>query len=358
MRPFRKARIVCCLIACFYLCWPVLGDEQLPTTSTQPNLHVDVFGTKTGKLPITKGYVFLDGRYLDTPYQVDRRGDALFINGRLVRHYKVKWPPYKLRENTDPGVPKGLTRMSRFPDDGTPAAHWRRKLRYLAQHKSPGDVPQAMRKYFLSLPNVKSAEFKNPQRKCFINVELWNGQTTSFEVIPHQDLANPKNATAQDVLQWLDHHRAELEEQLRKGDCLFIFTGPMAATFRIASGAVPQALPAVLGALCSDASDASKLQTLELWNVISPGPTDHKRCKPLLESFRTSDQLAARIQSLLDEHPRRPRPISFKEYDAIMKKVLKMDLPMKEKRRMLGKLLAQKQAEIEAEFEAAQQGSE
>jgi len=207
-----------------------------------------------------------------------------------------------------------------------------------------------MREYFLSLPNVKSAEFVNPRIKHLLEVTFWNGPTIKFEVVLHPDSANPKRTTRQDMVRWLERHRSELEGALARGDCLFLFTKAI-ATFRIGATKVPQALPPVIAALSSDASNDKKFDTLELWNVITAGPSDRKTSSPLVRGFKGSQQLTDRIRGILEKHPRRPRPISRREHREIMQRVLKMPGTLAERRNMRRKLLEEKRKQIIAEFE-------
>jgi hypothetical protein len=334
----------------------VAQSSSAPTTRSQ--LHADAFGEYRGK-PIATGYLFLDGAYIDSPYTVSRCGVAVLVNGIRMRTYRIQWPPRDWSVREDPGIPPGVTRDTTFDDFPTMDAPWSRKGRYLSHHHAAEDVPELMAQYFRALPFVKSVEYENPRHKDTLKVTTLGGEVRLFDVLPREEkvggLGPPKASAIQN---WLERRVKDIEEPLTKGNCLLLFrdTG---RDLRIAGSRVPQTLPAVVEALSSNRSTEDKFKVLELWDVINPGPYDRKVCAPLVKSFKGSPQLSARVQELLDKHPRRPRPMSYWERRDIQQQVLKMkDKTMKEKRELLSKLLRKKQAQIEADFLRAQQQNE
>ena len=42
------------------------------------------FAQKQKTKPINSGFVFIDGKYIETPYVVKRKGDKVYINNEIV----------------------------------------------------------------------------------------------------------------------------------------------------------------------------------------------------------------------------------------------------------------------------------
>ncbi len=126
---------------------------------------VDVFGTNEGK-PIDSGFVFYDGRYVEAPYRVIRRGVGLYLNETRLPESGA-WPPTDY-EDKDPGVPPGLTRNSTFADlefKDKPGDSWdRKKVRWLRRHHTPEEAQRLIVRYYEELPFVAKAELLSPGR--------------------------------------------------------------------------------------------------------------------------------------------------------------------------------------------------
>lgn len=325
------------LVAVGSACGTVIGQETNTTApATQPDLHVTEFGEHTGQ-EINDGFVFADGRYLDAPYRVARRGCALFVNGVMVQDYKIKWPPYKLEVERDPGIPAGLTRESTFEKDPSPDAHWRRKWRYLLQHFPPEEAPDRMAEYFRSLPFVKSAVFQDPPHNSRLNVTTWEGKTAKFWLSAEPENVGRKTPTREEIASWLEEKRQHIEERLSKGYCIMYFN---ASLERAMDGKrAMMVLPPIVEVLSSDRTDDEKFDVLEQWDVIMPVPDDRRLYGSLVKNFRGSTQLSARVADIRKKHPPTTRPLSYREHLQILQEVGKMDSPPNEREALLRKRL-------------------
>jgi len=98
-------------------------------------LYVKELGGITGT-SINSGFIFIDGRYLDAPYIVSRKGLGIFVNDVFVKKSAVQWPPVDMRVKEDPGFPSldGITENTTF-DEFTKKcwAQLAPKCRYLHQ---------------------------------------------------------------------------------------------------------------------------------------------------------------------------------------------------------------------------------
>jgi hypothetical protein len=86
-------KAICTIVAVFLL----LSSVHASTNET--NQSVRDLGSESGA-PVDAGFVFVNGRYVDAPYVVSRRGDSIFINEELIET-PVPWPlpPEVLKTN-------------------------------------------------------------------------------------------------------------------------------------------------------------------------------------------------------------------------------------------------------------------
>lgn len=62
--------------------------------------------------PFSSGYVFIDGKYLEPPYKVERYGTAIRINGRQVTGEVIPWSAFA---KTQPGVRRNVEVLAADP---------------------------------------------------------------------------------------------------------------------------------------------------------------------------------------------------------------------------------------------------
>ena len=182
---------------------------------------VKELGVKEGE-PVDAGFVFFDGRYIDAPYRVSRRGRHVFINDVVVFQWD-RWPLPDLRVNEDPGYPPGLTENSGLEDvikGNSENSPWQRKSRYLYQHFPLDVARQKMADWFRRLPFVESAEFRHPGSGG-LRIKMKNGEEKNVGVSPP-----PKESiyswefTNKDIIAWLERDRGRYEARLKEGDAV------------------------------------------------------------------------------------------------------------------------------------------
>ena len=141
------------------------------------------FGENLGR-PLQSGFVFHEGRYVDMPYKVGRKGLAVYINDVLARP-PLEWPPRNVVVDLDPGLPAGLAADSSFKDIENTAdpyeAAWHLKYRFVMQHFSQDEAAREMAKWFQSLPFV--ANVSQDPAPSFLTIRAKNGEEKIYSLL-------------------------------------------------------------------------------------------------------------------------------------------------------------------------------
>lgn len=120
---------------------------------------ITALGTSKGE-PISKGFVFKNGKYVSAPYVVDRRGLDIYIGDELMSK-GPEWPPYDFRVNEDPGAPPaGTSPIDSIPPgiDGRDT-YWAKKARYVFQHNGEQAAREIMVELYRSCPKLARVDW-------------------------------------------------------------------------------------------------------------------------------------------------------------------------------------------------------
>ena len=264
-------------------------------SETRQNNGVKELGETHGK-PVDSGFVFLDGRYIDAPYTVSRRGIEVLINGIVVRR-AARWPLRDSSVSEDPGDPQGLTERSSMADLKV-SRHALRKLRYLRQHFPPEIARQRMAEYYRKCPCVESV-VPNPRCSEDLLVTLKDGRSALIYVAPFMP-----PPTKHDVRRTLERYRESLQQRLQKGDCYFFFSKRGDNSF--GKDKVCKDLRAMVAILRSERSTEEKRALLERLGFLSHRISGHDS---LVTSFQASQQLDRRIDALVAKSGVPPRTV-------------------------------------------------
>lgn len=120
---------------------------------------IEALGVVEGK-PIDSGFVFIDGRYVEAPYTVSRRGRQIFINDVLIYQWP-EWPLMDRHVREDPGPPpKEYEKLTSFAeiieDKEWLNSHLYQKRRYLYEHFPEKEANEKMMEYYRQCPFVAS----------------------------------------------------------------------------------------------------------------------------------------------------------------------------------------------------------
>ena len=189
-----------------------------------------VLGVVEGK-PIDSGFVFIDGRYVEAPYTVSRRGRQIFINNILVYQY-AEWPLMDRHVREDPGPPpKEYENLKSFNDvlASDSMAEWlnchlERKRRYLYEHFPKEEADEKMLEYYRQCPFVASVNVPTEGPVEIVTKSGKKENMTPTPPLPH--MPGHWDFGAQDVLRGLESWSNLLTESLSKNDTLFFFGVP------------------------------------------------------------------------------------------------------------------------------------
>ena len=215
---------------------------------------VQDLGVTDGK-PITNGFVFIDGKYLDPPYVVSRQGNGVYINGNLVEQ-PCPWPILEKAEPVspaeDPKIPATITKDTSQYDRELMTYLGAKKAYYRAKYGEI-EMVKMMVKVYQELPCVLKAT--SGQDENYISVTWANGSTMEHRLImPKRKVTE---WTRETIVATLDKDRANYENRLSKGDYYFLGSaqGRMTGTAEGAKTVLPVLLP-----ILKTSKDAQEVQ--------------------------------------------------------------------------------------------------
>ncbi len=256
----------------------------------------DVFGTNEGK-PIDSGFVFYDGRYVEAPYRVSRRGVGLYVN-HIRLSGSSSWPPM-YEEDRDPGMPPGLTRDSTFADlqlKDKPGTWSGKRLRWLKRHHTPEEARRLYVQYLKDLPFVAKVEVVSGDE---LKMTTHAGETIDIVGLAAAPYVPP---TKEQVIKRLEDEGRHLEGRLEKGDCFLMYSKGGEISFGQRKAA--EDLPLAVEILSSNRTATEKADLLERMVIVpDPGPM----LDTLVSRFQPSAQLSERLRALTERTGIKPR---------------------------------------------------
>jgi len=257
-------------------------------------LHIAEFGETSGEA-VDKGFMFVDGHYIDAPYVVTRKGLGLFVNNIMIQG-PARWPIQRptLTDSispegrANPEIPATINQDSSSFDPDV-LNYLGLKRAYLLNNYSKEQAVQRIRDLYNQLPCVKQAKL-DPRDPEILNVTWSDDSTDRVRLIPIEG-RRPIKMDKQSILYRLNRQRENLEERLQKGDYYFLFSGGGQIT-----GGAPRAaeiLPRIVPILQS-----SKPFDLKFKEVREAGLPLPEGFEKLVTNFSSSSQLEARLNDL------------------------------------------------------------
>lgn len=254
----------------------------------------------TGGKPVHTGFVFYDGRYLDSPYTVSRKGLNVRINGTVVFTWAHWPPPKRTRVDEDPGMPEGLDENSTF-EDLRQSGHGGRKWAYLRQHFPVEEAMDGMADYYRALPFVESVVRKEPAcPDLLVVVTTKSGKAHNIGFLRCWE-----PLTEEIVTQRLEYQRSYLERRLADGGCVFLFSNGQELSY--GRHWVAENLKVTVEILRSDRPREEKLDLLHRLGM-TPEPRA-ELFAALVDRFHASRRLDERLEALLSDSGKKPRTI-------------------------------------------------
>jgi len=278
---------------------------------------LEVLGVVEGK-SIDSGFVFIDGRYVEAPYRVSRRGRRVLINDIAVYEWP-EWPLMDRHVREDPGPPpKEYENLKSFADiidsEDWLNSHLYRKRRYLYEHFAKEEADRRIMAYYRQCPFVASATL--PERGG-VRIVTKSGEAERI------NLGSPPRGTighwdfgVDDVVRQLEFWRDSFLSDLERNWVLFSFFAHIERKPRECihhSWDRVSDLKLMVDVLRSDRSEEEKIQLLGRMEFL-PSPNAAKYLDPvfanlaaqgrskyetLIRRFRPSVQLNKRIEALL-----------------------------------------------------------
>ncbi|HUT61866.1 MAG TPA: hypothetical protein VNA25_28855, partial [Phycisphaerae bacterium] len=270
------------------------------------------------------GFVFIDGRYVEAPYRISRRGRQVLINDIMVYQWP-EWPLMDRHVKEDPGPPpKEYEALTSFADiiDSKDwlNSHLYRKRRYLYEHFPKEEADKQLMEYYRQCPFVASARLVPEEGP--VRIVTKNGEAENINLGPpppgtigHWDFG------AKDVLRELKERRTTYESFLSLNKILFIFSDQQDAWFWPPDA--ERDIRMMVEVLRSNRSEAEKMELLGRMEIL-PSPNAGKflhpafadlaaksrgRYETLIRNFQPSAQLNERIAALVKKPGVKPRTL-------------------------------------------------
>ena len=173
--------------------------------------YIAEFGIDRGR-PIETGFLFWEGKYIEAPYVVERRGLMIFVNGVAV----TAAPPfhfYEVPKAVDPGP--AHFKATDFLDDREVQDFLQAKWSYLQQQYDEEEAIRKMGEVYASLPFLDFQ--KDPDTGEWIVKEKATGRRRKVVLEIFERIA-PYRKT--DKLEWCNSEKTFYESTLREGSCL------------------------------------------------------------------------------------------------------------------------------------------
>lgn len=248
--------------------------------------------------PINSGFVFIDGRYIDAPYVVERKGTGLFINNHLIK-FPVNSTYWNIENNikkhenlTDSNLPSTINEFSSSFDPDV-VNYLSMKSSYLREHYPIKEAVVHIKDVYKNLPCVKQAQLDSNDMDI-LHVVWTDDSVDNIKLVPLNGRP-PIKMDKESILERLEKERKNYEERLQKGDYYFLgfqngggISGNMENAIEILTKIVP--------ILRSTKSPEIKFQEIKKAGF----PIDESYMN-IITNFSASPQLEARLKDLSEK---------------------------------------------------------
>mgnify|MGYP000881349976 CR=1 FL=1 len=214
------------LITLLALCQIVLGQE-----------------TDNSTAPINNGFVFIDGKYIEPPYNIYLKDSSIFINDIFITKLTPR-PFYKeYLFDHDPGIPPEISKNSSFDDfvnmkePTRNMSYWMALQGYYYSHFYYDEAKEKVLSYLRNLPNIKNITID--KTKGFI-IETYIGEKHDMffgSIMPtFNQMWGPdgERERSENYHLQVDNAINKYQTILENNDILFVFSNKN--TFSISNG--------------------------------------------------------------------------------------------------------------------------
>lgn len=232
-----------------------LSDVNSPP-SFSPKQDEAVFkeyGVTTGQ-PIETGFVFLDGKYLDAPYTVSRKGGSVYINEHWVYRTAGDDKPPLMAHPEKVKLPEGIDKNTSLYDKRM-GEYFRNMIAAVQATHTREEEIKIMEAVYRKLPFIKDAKV-DEKEPDLLHVTTYRGETSTIGLAtPRRKPRTDNKSRYEEAKIW----RKSFDRGLQEGVCYFLFT----RGGHVTCGNPREALPVILRILQSDNPVEKKLKDLK-----------------------------------------------------------------------------------------------
>lgn len=255
------------------------------------------FGTSKSE-PIDSGFYFHEGKYIDTPYVIERRGLNIYINDILLMP-GPEWLIYDFKVETDPGDPPDGS----YPFDKIPAntdsrdTYWEKKWRYLYSHFEYETAKKIMFETYKKSSDISNVYWsdKLTDTVCVVN-KSGREKLISLSLLNNDYALNPPKK--EDLIERMEDEKQFHENRFKNNVAVFKKKG----TTLVLSG---EGAANIIEILLSDSSDSEKLEILK--DKVRGIGQGINSAQWIVTGFEDSPQLKERLKLLKKQNIAMPQ---------------------------------------------------
>jgi hypothetical protein len=245
--------------------------------------------------PITNGFLFVEGEYIELPYIVSKKDRAVCVNGKVLFDYApmLREPPVTPRDR--PALPVTVNSNSKLFDSDL-KKYLRDMELYLISKHTPSEVADLMEQVVTKLPCVKNIKRRDPETSHRVEVTFFNGDIINMMLFPI--LRKPAITPA--TVDWHVSRGCEDYARNLKEGVFFSLSNQGGRKYSFSSDVAKSTLPSILAVVNSEMTDDEKAKQLATLLGMSAAP---KEKSLFVKRLKDSKQFAERVEQLKAKQP-------------------------------------------------------
>ena len=264
-----------------------VSEQLMPRLKSLGKKLLRIEDFHTSESVVDNGFVFWDGKYLEAPYRIERRGLAVFINGEIIVR-PLEWPVKEYDGDEDPKLPSEINSESSINDDIV-NDYLLKKHAYLRKHHTIEEERQIMEEVVKTLPFVTEVK-PDSKDNSIVYIKTTEGLTFSQSLVSMRgrEVKYDKDS----VLQRVEAQRTHFQDALTNGACYLL--SRRGGRTRLSANSVIEKLVPAIEILRSNRPPEDKVREIRNAGINIPG----NRIKEMADNFFPSSQLEARLSRL------------------------------------------------------------
>jgi len=256
-------------------------------------------------VPISKGYVVYDGKYLEPPYVVSSRDGMIAVNGVWERK-AGEWPPFDWTVDELPTLPAWVDENTQFhelTDFGDRRTNYLAKVHRFYRMQFPElEAYRLIAQKYRELPFVKSVESRSEGRQ--IELTFLNNDTLGCGLAPFSPNSLPlylrPTPSKQQIEAGVEQERQAIEQIVQRGGVLLLHDNEFGNGNydRLAGREVAIEFPILLKIAASDMTDDQKLTELDRLEIA--GIYNYPKWRGFIRKLSVPENLLARTAAFGD----------------------------------------------------------